>query len=128
MAADLLADPSTATRAELAYRIEESVAQAGVLARLVSKAASSPALQSTLTAFAEYEATIESTSEMLAKINEGMLALDEAVDDCQRSLAPAAPTSPSSQAPELSEPAAAATPTASIGVASEAAGDDATTP
>ena len=87
MAADLLADPSTATRAELAYRIEESVAQAGVLARLVSKAASSPALQSTLTAFAEYEATIESTSEMLAKINEGMLALDEAVDDCQRSLA-----------------------------------------
>lgn len=81
-------DPSRSARAELTARAEEGVAMIGQLARLVSKASSSPALQSTLAAFTEYEATIESTSEMLHKINEGMLSLDEAIEDCSRALAP----------------------------------------
>ena len=86
-------DPSRGARAELAARAADSVIAAGSLAKLVSKAASSPALQSTLTSFAEHEHVIESTRDMLQKINEGMMALDEAVDDIGRSVAPVeAPT------------------------------------
>ena len=81
-------DPSRAARAELVAQAADSVAMIGQLARLVSKASSSPALQSTLAAFTEYEATMQSTSEMLHKINEGMLSLDEAIEDCSRALAP----------------------------------------
>ena len=78
-------DPSRATRAELATRAAESVTALGGFARLVAKAASSPALHSTVGAFMEYEGTIESTDEMLRKVHQGLVDLDEAVDDCARS-------------------------------------------
>ena len=81
-----MADPSLATRGELATRGAECVLAAGTLARLASKAASSPALQSTIASFAEHEQAIESTSEMLHRVNEGMVALDEALEDMSASL------------------------------------------
>ena len=80
------ADPSRAARAALAARAADSAAAVGSLARLVSKAASSPALQSSIVAFAEHEITLESTDDMLHKINEGMVSIDEAVEDMSRSL------------------------------------------
>ena len=52
----------------------------GALARLVGKAASSPALQSTVASFAEYETTIDSTSEMLKKCQRGLADVDELLD------------------------------------------------
>lgn len=63
----------------------------GSLAKLVAKAASSPALHNTVTSFADYEATIESTQEMLLKVKRGLDDLEEAVDDCAISLPPAPP-------------------------------------
>ena len=74
------------TSASLATRAAETVTAACQLARVVSRAASSPALQSSIAAFAEHEVTIESTETMLHKINEGMLSIDEAVEDIGRSL------------------------------------------
>ena len=74
-------DPSRATRAECAARAADSVAQIGNLARLVGKAASSPALQSTVASFAEYEATIDNTEVMLRKINQGLEDLEELLTD-----------------------------------------------
>ena len=73
-------DPSRATRSELTSRATESVNLVGALARLVGKAASSPALQSTVASFAEYETTIDSTSEMLKKCQRGLADLDELLD------------------------------------------------
>ena len=72
---------ATSSRAELASRTAETVAAAGHLAKMISKASSSPALQSTIAAFAEYEATMESTDSLLHKINEGMVVVDEAVEE-----------------------------------------------
>ena len=81
-------DVSQQTKVELARATAESVAAAGTLARLLSKTSTSPALQSTIVAFAEHEQTIESTNEMLHRVNEGMMALDEAVEAMSVSLAP----------------------------------------
>jgi hypothetical protein len=78
---------ATSSRAELASRTAETVEAAGQLARLISKASSSPALQSTIAAFAEYEATIESTDMLLRKINEGMVVVDEAVEEVHATIA-----------------------------------------
>ena len=72
-------DPSSHTKWELGNRGAETVAVVGSLARVVVKSASSPALKSTLAAFADYERTVDSTSEMLRKINQGMADLDEAI-------------------------------------------------
>ena len=79
-------DPSRATRAEIAARCAESVALVGNLAKLMGKAASSPALQSTVTSFAEYETTIESTHEMLQKVQRGLEDLEEQLDECAASM------------------------------------------
>ena len=75
-------DPSRATRAELATRAAESVALIGAAARMVGRAASSPALSSTVTSFAEYETTITSTHEMLQKVRQGLVDVEEMLDDC----------------------------------------------
>jgi len=75
-----------ATRTDLVARAAESVAAAGALARLVSKTASSPALQAQISSFAEYEQTIESTNEMLHRVNDGLLALDESVTELEESI------------------------------------------
>ena len=75
-------DPSRAARAELHGRAAETVVAIGQLARLVGKSASSPALQSTVAAFAECESTMDSTQEMLTKIQRGLLDLDVALDEC----------------------------------------------
>ena len=80
-------DPSRATRAELAVRASDTVVAVGALARFVGKAASSPVLHSTVTAFAEHEGTIESTDSMLQKINQGLLHCDELVDEAVAALA-----------------------------------------
>ena len=76
------ADPSKATRAELHVRATECVAALGALSRGVGKAASSPALQSTISSFAEYEQTIASTEGMLRKMHQGLIDLDHAVEEC----------------------------------------------
>lgn len=81
-------DPSRASRAEVATRTAESVAALGALARLTGKAASSPALHSTVAAFADFETTIESTHTMLQKINQGLATFDEAIEDLAQSSAP----------------------------------------
>ena len=78
-------DPSRATRAELEARSAESVALVGSLARLVGKAASSPALASTVASFADYEVTIQSTQDMLSKVKQGLVDLEETLDDCEAS-------------------------------------------
>ena len=78
-------DPSRATRAELASRGAESVRLIGDLARLVGKAASSPALNSTVASFSEYETTIESTHSMLQKVRQGLVDVEELLDDCESS-------------------------------------------
>ena len=80
------ADPSRATRAELAVRAAESVAAVGALARSVGKAASSPALHSTVTAFTEYEQTIEQTNAMLLKVSQGLHDVEEVVDELAEAL------------------------------------------
>lgn len=80
------ADPSRATRAELTVRATECVTTLGALSRAVGKASSSPALQSTINSFAEYEPTITSTQEMLRKIHQGLIDLDNAVEDCARAV------------------------------------------
>ena len=75
------ADPSRATRAELTLRATEGVSALGGLAKFVGKAATSPALASTITAFTDCEVTIDSTESMLRKIRQGMLDLDEMVEE-----------------------------------------------
>ena len=72
--------PVSCDTLELTSRATESVSLVGALARLVGKAASSPALQSTVASFAEYETTIDSTSEMLKKCQRGLADLDELLD------------------------------------------------
>ena len=81
-----MTDPSKATRAELAVRASDTVVAVGALAKFVGKAASSPALHSTVTAFAEYESTLESTNSMLQKINQGLRDCDELVDEAAAAL------------------------------------------
>ena len=83
---DLVSMRPTQTRAALAARAAESVVAAGALARLVSKNASSPTLQATIATFVEYEHTLEFTNEMLHRVNEGVLALDEAVEEISAAL------------------------------------------
>ena len=75
-----------ATRAEMFASATESVHQIGGLARLVGKAASSPALQSAIGSFVDYEATIESTHEMLQKVRQGLVDAEELLDDCEASM------------------------------------------
>ena len=84
-------DPSKATRAELAARMAESVAAIGALAKFSGKAASSPALHSTVTSFAEHEGMIESTSTMLLKINQGLIDLDAELGEISNALSPSQP-------------------------------------
>jgi two-component sensor histidine kinase len=79
-------DPSRATRAELATRAAESVALVGSLASLVGKAASSPALQSAVASFVEYEATIEATHDMLRKVQQSLVDVEEVYDDVEASV------------------------------------------
>ena len=66
----------------------ESVSSIGALAKFVGKAASSPALHSTVTAFAEYEGLIESTDRMLQKINQGLLDVEEVLDETAQAVVP----------------------------------------
>lgn len=82
-------DPSKVTRVELAAHMAESVSSIGALAKFVGKAASSPALHSTVTAFAEYEGLIESTDRMLQKINQGLLDVEEVLDETSQAIVPA---------------------------------------
>ena len=81
MAARERANPAAHTKSDLANRGAETVAVVGKVAQTVVKSSSSPALKSTLTAFADYERTIDSTGEMLRKINQGLADLDEALDE-----------------------------------------------
>ena len=81
MAAAPRSNPSTHTKSELGNRGAETVGVVGNLARTVVKSSNSPALKSTITAFADYERTIDSTGEMLRKINQGLADLDEAIDE-----------------------------------------------
>ena len=62
-------------------RSTETVALVGNLAKLVGKAASSPGLHSTVASFSEYESTMESTHEMLQKVRQGLVDLEEVLDD-----------------------------------------------
>ncbi len=66
----------------------ENVVAVGALAHQVCKATTSPALQSTITSFAEYERTITSTEEMLGKISQGLHDLESSFDDVALALQP----------------------------------------
>ena len=81
-------DPSKVTRVELAAQMAESVSSVGALAKFVGKAASSPALHSTVIAFAEYEGLIESTDRMLQKVHQGLLDVEEVLDDTSQAIVP----------------------------------------
>lgn len=83
-------DPSRVAKAELEAHGVKTIEALGALARQTAQAASSPALRSAIDTFAQYETTIESTSSMLQKINQGVVDLDEAVEECAATLEGAA--------------------------------------
>ena len=80
------ADPSKATRAEVAARATDSVVALGALSKAVAKASTSPALQSTIESFASCEKTIASTDGMLRKIARGLEDVGHSVDACADAL------------------------------------------
>ena len=68
-------DLSKQTKLEVTSRAVNSVAAAGQLARLVAKNATSPPLQASIAAFAEYDKTIAETEAAYMKILESSQTL-----------------------------------------------------
>ena len=79
-------DPSRVARVASAEHAARAIGAFGALARHTAQSATSPVLRAAITTFAQYETTIESTSQMLQKINQGIVDLDEAVEECAASL------------------------------------------
>ena len=84
-------DPSRLTKEELGTRAADTVASIGAVARLLAKSSVNPQLQSTITTFADYEKTINSTEEMLKKTMKGMNDMNDALDEISASLKEALP-------------------------------------